>query len=78
MYKNEQRKIRSLLKPLYENVGDTVYMSLKSKEELSMMQDRTMSLLNKHSYMSPENASTERSYTGIREKLLINGRHKER
>ncbi len=78
LYKNEQRKIRSLLDPLFDCVGDTVYMSLKSKVELDVMKDRAMSLLNNHNYMSPVNSVAERSYAGLEEKMLINGRHKER
>ena len=77
-YKNEQKRIRSILDPLFETVGDTVYMSLKSPAELDAMKDRTMSILNNHHYMSPDNTATERRYRGIQEKMLINGRHKER
>jgi hypothetical protein len=78
LYKNKQRKIRSLLDPLYECVGDTVYMSLKSESELTAMKDRTMLVMNKHNYMTPEDAATMRIYHGIKEKMMINGRLIER
>lgn len=78
LYKFKQQKIRSLLDPLYECVGDTVYMSLKSKSELKAMKDRSLLSLNKHTYMTPEDAATQRTYDGIKEKLMINGRLKER
>jgi hypothetical protein len=78
IYESEQRIIKSGIAQLYECAADKVYFSLKSPGEVDAMQGRSLSVVNAHNYMTINNKYVEASFDGIREKLKINGRHKER
>jgi hypothetical protein len=81
LYESEQRIITQSLDKLYECVSDKVYLSLKSNEEVAAMKRRSLTHSlsgDSHGYMSVNDKYVEESYEGIREKMKINGRHRER
>jgi hypothetical protein len=74
----EEKKIELLLDHIYKSMGDKLYFTLKSEGEVARMIKRSISVLKNHSYMSPNQHAISESFEGIREKLSINGRFRER
>lgn len=73
-----ESEILAGVKKLYDVVGDNLYLALKDEDEKHKMIMKSCRVLRKHNYLSPNETYIEESFYGIAEKILLNGRRKER